>query len=114
MKRIIAIADDNTAPLLKLLAMINILFLLSFAAMLGMAVGQARAGEAACVGKDILVEMQASDPAAYAKLRGEADATENGKGRLWKVEKAGVEPSYLFGTMHVTDPRVTALPPAAQ
>ena len=113
MKRIIAIADHDGLPLLKFLAAINILFLLSFSAMLGMAVGQARAGET-CGGNDMLAQMQASEPAAYAKLKAEADATENGKARLWRIEKAGVEPSYLFGTMHVTDPRVTTLPPAAQ
>ncbi len=33
-----------------------------------------------------------------------------GKGLLWKVERDGVEPSYVFGTMHVSDRRVTALP----
>ncbi len=33
-----------------------------------------------------------------------------GKGLLWKVEREGVEPSYVFGTMHVSDRRVTALP----
>jgi uncharacterized protein YbaP (TraB family) len=32
------------------------------------------------------------------------------QGVLWKVEKEGVAPSYLFGTIHVSDPRVTALP----
>ncbi len=31
------------------------------------------------------------------------------RGLLWKIEKSGVEPSYLFGTMHVSDPRVTRL-----
>ncbi len=31
------------------------------------------------------------------------------KGLLWKIEKAGIQPSYLFGTMHVSDPRVTTL-----
>lgn len=34
----------------------------------------------------------------------------NGKGVLWKVERDGVEPSWVFGTMHVSDERVTALP----
>lgn len=29
---------------------------------------------------------------------------------LWKVSKDGSEPSYIFGTMHVSDPRVTKLP----
>ena len=32
------------------------------------------------------------------------------KGLLWRVEKPGVAPSYLFGTAHLADKRVTALP----
>ncbi len=35
-----------------------------------------------------------------------------GEGLLWRIETAGSEPSYLFGTIHLTDPRVTKLPPA--
>lgn len=31
--------------------------------------------------------------------------------RFWRVERAGTAPSYIFGTMHVTDPDVTVLPP---
>jgi uncharacterized protein YbaP (TraB family) len=31
-------------------------------------------------------------------------------GLLWKIEQAGQTPSYIFGTIHVGDPRVTALP----
>ena len=34
-----------------------------------------------------------------------------GQGLLWKVEHAGITPSYVFGTMHVNDPRVRNLPP---
>ncbi|MGH8728143.1 MAG: TraB/GumN family protein [Burkholderiales bacterium] len=33
-----------------------------------------------------------------------------GQGVLWQVEKDGVQPSYLFGTIHVSDSRVTKLP----
>ena len=29
---------------------------------------------------------------------------------LWKVSKAGRPPSYVFGTIHVSDPRITNLP----
>ena len=36
------------------------------------------------------------------------------QGLLWRVEKAGVAPSYLFGTIHSEDPRVTALPEAVR
>jgi uncharacterized protein YbaP (TraB family) len=33
-----------------------------------------------------------------------------GKGLLFRVEKEGVQPSYLFGTVHLEDQRVTTLP----
>ncbi len=32
------------------------------------------------------------------------------KGRLWKVTKAGLPPSFVFGTMHSKDPRILFLP----
>jgi uncharacterized protein YbaP (TraB family) len=35
------------------------------------------------------------------------------KGLLWRVERADIRPSYLYGTMHVSDPRVTRLAPVA-
>lgn len=36
------------------------------------------------------------------------------KGLLWKIEKAGMAPSYLYGTMHVGDPRVLKLAPEVE
>jgi uncharacterized protein len=33
-------------------------------------------------------------------------------GLLWRVDKAGSPPAFLFGTVHVDDPRVTRLPEA--
>ena len=33
-----------------------------------------------------------------------------GQGLLWKVERDGLAPSYLFGTIHITDERVLDLP----
>jgi len=36
------------------------------------------------------------------------------KGLLWRIEKPGSAPSYLFGTIHVSDKRVTALPDAVR
>jgi len=33
------------------------------------------------------------------------------QGLLWRVEKPGIAASHVFGTMHVDDPRVLALPP---
>lgn len=37
-----------------------------------------------------------------------------GEGLLWKIEGHGIEPAYLFGTIHLEDPRVTRLPPVVQ
>jgi len=36
------------------------------------------------------------------------------KGLLWQIEKPGLTPSYLFGTIHSEDSRVTQLPPIVQ
>jgi uncharacterized protein YbaP (TraB family) len=36
------------------------------------------------------------------------------KGLLWRVEKPGAAPSYLFGTVHLADKRVTTLPHAVK
>lgn len=39
-------------------------------------------------------------------------ASRHTQGLLWKIEAAGVKPSYVFGTIHSDDARVTALPAA--
>jgi uncharacterized protein YbaP (TraB family) len=75
---------------------------------------RARAEGISCGGRDLIAEMAKSDPVKLDALRKEAAETENGKGLLWKIEKPGVKPSYLFGTMHLTDPRVLKLSGAAE
>lgn len=39
-----------------------------------------------------------------------ADSMPYGSGLLWKIERAGVEASHVFGTIHSTDKRVHRLP----
>jgi uncharacterized protein YbaP (TraB family) len=52
-----------------------------------------------------------SGVATAAPVRADANASSRfAKGLLWKIEKPGVAPSYLFGTIHSDDPRVTAVP----
>jgi uncharacterized protein YbaP (TraB family) len=100
---------------IAMLAAANALFFAAFLFVALLACGPARAAEAAaCGGKDIFAEIKAKNPEIYARIEAEAAATPNGTSRLWKVEKAGLEPSYLFGTMHLTDARVTTLTPEAQ
>ena len=38
--------------------------------------------------------------------------TANEKTLLWRVERSGLRPSYVFGTIHSEDPRVAELPPS--
>ncbi|RUX90588.1 polysaccharide biosynthesis protein GumN, partial [Mesorhizobium sp. M2A.F.Ca.ET.040.01.1.1] len=113
MKRVIAIADRAALVSLKLLAALNLLFFLSFIFVLLLA-SRAHAEAPNCAGTDLLTALEKSDPAAFKKVETEAAAVPNGKGLLWKLEKPGEKPSYLFGTMHMTDTRVTTLPAAAQ
>jgi len=104
------------AATLWLMAAIHLLALLSFFVVLGM-VTQARAQDGAqdksCTGRNLLAEMKTKDAAAYADVIAEGDKIPNGKSIFWKVEKSGLAPSYLLGTMHVTDPRVLRMPPGA-
>ena len=67
-----------------------------------------------CQGVDMLEETRSQDPALYAQIMAQADATENSNAILWKVEHEGTPPSYLFGTVHLTDERISRLSPAVQ
>jgi uncharacterized protein YbaP (TraB family) len=59
-----------------------------------------------CGAKNLLKELAAKEPEAHGKIVAAARAVENGDGLLWRIEKPGLRPSYLFGTMHSTDPRL--------
>jgi len=75
-----------------------------------LAVAEAPAAPA-CGGRDLIAEMRENAPQDYARLQTEAGTIANGEGLLWRVEKAGAPPSHLFGTIHITDERVTKLAP---
>ncbi|WP_119258982.1 TraB/GumN family protein [Shinella zoogloeoides] len=110
----LALADRAADAGLWLLAAINVLLALSFLLVLA-TLSPAHAQEPpACGGENLLVQYEKDDPAGYAKLRAEADALPNGKGIFWKIERDGRPASWLLGTMHVTDPRVLAMPEAAR
>ena len=71
-----------------------------------------KAAPPACAGRDIFTAMKRSDPEGYAKIRAAADAVPNTGALLWRIEGKDQPPSYLFGTIHSTDERVTKLSPA--
>lgn len=103
---------------LGLLALLHVLVAVSFLIVLSLAAGRAHAQEAApaakaCDGVNLLKQMATSDPDRLAEIRKEASKVPNGDSRFWKIEAEEVAPSWLYGTMHVTDPRVLHLPDAA-
>ncbi|WP_342360293.1 TraB/GumN family protein [Terrarubrum flagellatum] len=61
--------------------------------------------EPSCGGVDLLARMKNADPARYEKLAVEAKATPFGAARLFRISKGSAQPSYLFGTAHVSDSR---------
>jgi len=65
-------------------------------------------------GANLVDGVEKSDPALWKELRAEAESIPNHQGRIWKIEKDGVAPSYLFGTIHLSDPRVLELPKVVQ
>ncbi|WP_018012724.1 TraB/GumN family protein [Sinorhizobium medicae] len=111
------LAAKATDCLLWLTASFHILMAASLLAAL-LYVSEARADETDCVGSNILTGLENSDPARLAALRAEAAAIPNGKGLLWRIEDPAAQgqgraPSFLLGTMHVSDPRVLAMPGGA-
>ena len=67
-----------------------------------------------CKGIDMLSETRARDPELYRRIMAEAERTENSEALLWKIERDGRPASHLFGTVHLTDERVTRLSPAVE
>jgi uncharacterized protein YbaP (TraB family) len=114
MNRTFPLADRAALLGLKLLAAINLLAFLAAMAVATIAASRVHAEPAPCVGVNLMAALKTGNAAAYARVMAEGDATLNGKSRLWRLEKADGKPSFLFGTIHMTDPRATTLPAAAQ
>lgn len=114
MNRPHAFAAHAVSPLPRLLGLVSLLLLAALLVVCLAAIGRAQAAPPACTGSDLMAGLEKSDPALLERIRREAAATQNGEGLLWRIEGAGGPPSFLFGTMHMTDPRVTGLTLAAE
>lgn len=60
----------------------------------------------------MLAEIAAADPSAHETLRKQAAVVENTNAHFWKIERTGLATSYLLGTIHMSDPRITTLTPS--
>ena len=62
-----------------------------------------------CQGSNMIEELQVLEPKRYEKLQRLAKAEANDNGILWRITGEDEKVSYLFGTFHSTDPRITKL-----
>src|SRR5262249_32828819 len=68
-----------------------------------------------CAGRSLVDELRERDPAALEAAMARARAIWPNMGaRLWRVERAGVAPSLLLGTMHAGVSRTRPLPAVLQ
>ncbi|WP_183647484.1 TraB/GumN family protein [Brucella daejeonensis] len=90
----------------------KLLLVLLYACLAGAASAQTDVLPVVCTthGVNVVEGLRKDNPAIWRELRREADAIPNHMGLIWKIEKEDIEPSYLFGTIHLTDPRVLKLP----
>ncbi|GLK66422.1 TraB/GumN family protein [Hansschlegelia plantiphila] len=59
---------------------------------------------ALCGGVDLVRALKLSDPAGFDRFESAARSVANGQGLLWRIEGQGSKVSYLFGTMHSSEP----------
>jgi hypothetical protein len=67
-----------------------------------------------CGGRDLIAAMERESPQTYARIRAEGATLANAEANLWRIEKPNAPASYLFATVHVSDPRITGMPAAAR
>ena len=59
-----------------------------------------------CNGFNLLDKFATTDPARHAEMLQKTATLENGNAVFWKLERTGRAPSFLLGTVHLTDERV--------
>lgn len=107
-------SDTRCERAVGAIAALHILVVIGFVVVLFVAVGTARADEAGCSAANILEEMATKSPDLLAKIERDAADIPNGKGLLWRIDADGLEPSWLYGTMHLSDPRILSMSKAAR
>lgn len=110
----ISLVDRLSDSALWLMAALHVVATTLFLVFLLSLTPATAAEQPVCGGDNLIARMETEDPSTYAKLVEEAAATPNGQGIFWKIERGERSPSYLLGTMHVTDPRVLAMPDEAR
>ncbi len=64
-------------------------------------------------GTDLVGRLRDEEPARFAAFEAAGRKTPNAEGLLWRLSKDGRAESHLFGTIHLSDPRLAPLPAEA-
>jgi uncharacterized protein YbaP (TraB family) len=71
--------------------------------------GHPTADASQCSGSSLVEEIEREQPEVWESALAAFEAVPNGTGLFWKIEKQGVAPSWLLGTMHMPDPGLEAM-----
>jgi uncharacterized protein YbaP (TraB family) len=66
---------------------------------------------AVCEGHDLFTALESEAPETYAAIEAAASAMPFGHGKLFRLSHEGTTPSYVFGTLHLSDPRIAHFSP---
>ncbi|MEM7216356.1 MAG: TraB/GumN family protein [Pseudomonadota bacterium] len=105
--------SENTLIIFGLMKLVLIAFFFASFSLVQLPEAHSQSGDA-CKGRNLLVDLKRDDPAAYDAVVAEAAETENAEAIFWKVEKEGLQTSWLYGTMHLADPDISSIPEDAQ
>ncbi|MEO0543501.1 MAG: TraB/GumN family protein [Pseudomonadota bacterium] len=103
------LANRVSDYLLMLLGFLNVVFAAALLLTAATATQAQAQNMPACSGENLLAQLEKDDPDAHAQIIRTAQSTPFAQSLLFKIEKDGIEPSWLFGTMHMTDPRIVQL-----
>jgi uncharacterized protein YbaP (TraB family) len=95
------------------------LFLCGFAATLGATVNalptmSKTLSTGSCASQSVLYDLDHTNRQKLERILDDASRIQNGDAVLWRIDKDGLAPSYLFGTVHVLDPTLQDLSPAVR
>lgn len=74
-----------------------------------MAAGAGEEDSSPCSPTSVLYELDHRDHARLEKILNEASRVANSNAVLWRIDKPGLQSSFLFGTVHVTDTSLQSL-----
>jgi len=107
--KLTALLDSRANAIMAGATALMLMFFFSFLAILAQASAAHAETDHACGGTNLIDLYREQEPDKLEALMLEADQIPNGKSIFWKIEKEGVEPSFLLGTMHMADERISRL-----